>query len=105
MLGEEIPLLARVFQICDIYDALSFARPYKPALPTTEVRRILLEETARGWRDPRLVEVFLGLVDGDPDAFMVREDVGDDLGRSLFDDIQRAAEQTDLPSPLRDPNA
>ena len=104
LLGEEIPLLARVFQICDIYDALSFARPYKPALPTTEVRRILLEETERGWRDPTLVEVFLGLVDGDPDAFLVREDVDDDLGRSLFDDIQRAAEQSDLPSPLRDPN-
>ena len=94
--GEEIPLLARVFQICDIHDALSFARPYKPALSTAEVRRILLEETARGWRDPTLVEVFIGLVDSDPDAVMVREDVAEDLGRSLFDALQGAAGQTDL---------
>lgn len=102
--GADIPLLARVFQICDIYDALTFARPYKPALPTSEVLRILREETARGWRDPALVEVFLNLVEREPEAFMVREQIGEDLGLALFEDIQRAAEQTNLPSPMREPN-
>jgi len=29
--GEEIPLLARILQVADIYDALTTARPYKPA--------------------------------------------------------------------------
>lgn len=56
--GEEIPLVARVLQIADIFDALTTARPYKPAYPPQKALEILREETARGWRDPELVEVF-----------------------------------------------
>src|ERR1035437_6889770 len=29
--GEQIPLLARILQVADIYDAITTARPYKPA--------------------------------------------------------------------------
>lgn len=56
--GEEIPLLARILQTCDIYDALTTARPYKPALSHEESIRIMREEVECGWRDRRLVEVF-----------------------------------------------
>ncbi len=61
--GEEIPLLARVLQIADIYDALTNPRPYKPAYPPQEAIRIIREETERGWRDPDVVRVFLNLHD------------------------------------------
>jgi putative two-component system response regulator len=57
--GEEIPLLARVLQIADIYDALTSPRPYKPAYTPAEALRTLEEETGSGWRDPALVELFL----------------------------------------------
>jgi putative two-component system response regulator len=57
--GEEIPLLARVLQIADIYDALTSPRPYKPTYSANEALRIMEEETARGWRDPDLMELFL----------------------------------------------
>src|SRR5579875_461042 len=57
--GEEIPLLARVLQIADIYDALTNSRCYKPAYTPKEAIRILEEETARGWRDPEIVSQFL----------------------------------------------
>jgi putative two-component system response regulator len=59
--GEEIPLLARVLQIADIYDALTSTRPYKQAHTPDQAIGILLEETQKGWRDPAIVEVFLEL--------------------------------------------
>ena len=90
--GEDIPLLARIFQICDIYDALSYERPYKPALAPAAVEKIMREETERGWRDPALMSVFLDVLAREPDAFRAPGDVQDDLGLSLFEGIQRSRE-------------
>ena len=56
--GEKIPLLARILQLADIYDALTTARPYKRALSPDEALSVLREEVAKGWRDPKLVETF-----------------------------------------------
>lgn len=56
--GEEIPLLARVIQIVDIYDALTTVRPYKPSLTHEEALLRLDTETTWGWRDPELVSLF-----------------------------------------------
>ncbi|HUA85205.1 MAG TPA: HD domain-containing phosphohydrolase [Bryobacteraceae bacterium] len=56
--GEEIPLLARILQVADIYDALTTARPYKPAFTHQHAIEIMLEEAQRGWRDPELVPLF-----------------------------------------------
>lgn len=64
--GEQIPLLARVLQVADIYDALTNPRPYKPAFSKERALQILQEETDRGWRDPEVVRLFLRLkVDGE----------------------------------------
>lgn len=56
--GEEIPLLARIIQVADIYDALTTARPYKPAFTHDQAISIMLEEAGRGWRDPELMPLF-----------------------------------------------
>lgn len=56
--GEEIPLLARILQVADIYDALTTSRPYKPAFSHDHAIEIMLEEARRGWRDPELVPLF-----------------------------------------------
>jgi putative two-component system response regulator len=64
--GDAIPLLARILQIADIYDALTTERPYKLALPHNEAVCILSEEARRGWRDPRLVSAFLDLTRSGP---------------------------------------
>jgi putative two-component system response regulator len=56
--GEEIPLLARVLQVADIYDALTTARSYKPAFSHSYALEIMLEESQRGWRDPELIPLF-----------------------------------------------
>jgi cyclic di-GMP phosphodiesterase len=60
--GENIPLLARVLQLADIYDALTTARPYKRAFTSQEAVAIMWEETLKGWRDPELMKVFVGLL-------------------------------------------
>jgi putative two-component system response regulator len=56
--GEEIPLLARIIQVADIYDALTTSRPYKPAFSHDQAIAVMLEEARRGWRDPELVPLF-----------------------------------------------
>ena len=59
--GEEIPLEGRICAICDVYDALGSARPYKKPWTPQEV----LDEIARGSGthfDPAIVTAFLALI-------------------------------------------
>lgn len=63
--GEKIPLLARILQVADIYDALTTARPYKPAFTHDEAIQIMMDESRRGWRDPELVLLFGQLTGSD----------------------------------------
>ncbi len=60
--GESIPLLARILQVVDIYDALITARPYKHALSPDEALKVIRDEVKKGWRDPQLVEVFADIL-------------------------------------------
>ena len=57
--GEDIPFLARVFQLLDIYDALAGNRPYKAALRHEEIVAQMKSECDEGLLDPRLTERFL----------------------------------------------
>jgi len=61
LLGDQIPLLARVLQVADIYDALTSPRPYKPPYSAERALEIMAEETARGWRDPEIMSLFFRL--------------------------------------------
>jgi putative two-component system response regulator len=66
--GEEIPLLARILQVADIYDALTTARPYKKAFTHSEAANVMLQEVERGWRDAELVSLFLDLCESAADG-------------------------------------
>ncbi len=57
MVGEDIPLVARIVAIADAYDAMATDRPYKAALPLDECEAIL-RKTAGKMYDPQLCEVF-----------------------------------------------
>jgi len=60
--GDGIPMLARVFQVVDVYDALTNDRPYRRALPVEEALALQRQETVRGWWDREIFEAFAAMV-------------------------------------------
>ncbi|HJT70108.1 MAG TPA: HD domain-containing phosphohydrolase [Terriglobales bacterium] len=61
--GDSIPLLARILQVADIYDALTTTRPYKPALTHDHAAATMRDEARAGFWDPELVDNFLSMLD------------------------------------------
>jgi putative two-component system response regulator len=61
--GTEIPVLARVLQVVDVYDALRTARPYKPALSHDQAARTMRDEARAGFWDEDLTAAFLSLLE------------------------------------------
>ena len=45
--GEDIPLSARIMNICDIYDALRSQRPYKPSFDHSRTMNIIIHGDGR----------------------------------------------------------
>ena len=61
--GDEIPLDARIIGAADAFDAMTTARPYRPALPVSEaVRRITASMGTQF--DPVVAEALVEAVDG-----------------------------------------
>jgi len=58
--GEGIPLMARIFAVVDVYDALRSERPYRPAWTEKKTREHICEQAGLHF-DPRVVGVFLRL--------------------------------------------
>jgi len=60
--GEEIPFVARLFAVVDVWDALSFDRPYRKGLPQNTVRRHLMADRGIHF-DPRAVDMYIQLLE------------------------------------------
>jgi HD-GYP domain-containing protein (c-di-GMP phosphodiesterase class II) len=58
LMGERIPLAARIVAIADVYDALSARRVYKEPFPHSECVAIIRREAGKQF-DPDLIRVFL----------------------------------------------
>lgn len=56
--AEEIPLVARIVAVADVYDALTSKRPYKKAMSHQESRQIIVDGTGKHF-DPVVVAAFL----------------------------------------------
>jgi putative two-component system response regulator len=59
---EEIPLLPRVLQVVDVYDALRTARPYKSSLSHEQAAAAMRREAQSGLWDEELVTQFFVLL-------------------------------------------
>ena len=60
--GDEIPFLAQIMAIVDVYDALVTDRVYRAALTLAAASEELRAEAARGWHERRLVDEFISIV-------------------------------------------
>ena len=61
--ADRVPLLARVMQLADIFDALTTERSYKHALDTGAALAQMQIEVEKGWWDPALFRIFARLVE------------------------------------------
>ncbi len=60
LMGDEIPLGARIFAVADTLDAMTSDRPYRRALPFTAAREEIRQQSGRQF-DPQVVEAFFSL--------------------------------------------
>src|SRR5579864_7861843 len=61
--GADIPVLPRVLQVVDVYDALCTTRPYKPALSHEQAAQTMHEEAHRGLWDAELVAEYFSMLE------------------------------------------
>jgi hypothetical protein len=65
--GDEIPLPARIFAVCDVYDALVSERPYKPAWTHEAAVQEIISQTGKHF-DPAVVDAFVEVMSLKTDA-------------------------------------
>lgn len=62
LIGEAIPLQARIVAVADVYDALRSHRPYKPAWSRQDAVQYIADQSGRHF-DPQCVEAFINQID------------------------------------------
>lgn len=60
--GDQIPLTARIFMICDVFDALTSKRPYKKKFSFEKSINIIKEKAGTHF-DPELVSTFCSIIE------------------------------------------
>ncbi len=64
LLGEQIPLAARIFAVVDVYDALTSDRPYRAAWSVERTVAHIRSESGKHF-DPKVAEAFLTMIGED----------------------------------------
>jgi putative two-component system response regulator len=60
--GDEIPLIAQIIGVVDVFDAVTHERPYQQTRSAADAVELLRDHVTRGWRDRRIVDAFAGIV-------------------------------------------
>ncbi|KDR96331.1 HD-GYP domain, c-di-GMP phosphodiesterase class II (or its inactivated variant) [Peptoclostridium litorale DSM 5388] len=55
--GDQIPIIAQIISVADVYEALTSDRSYRKAMSSSDAMKILKEEAGKGL-NPELVDVF-----------------------------------------------
>lgn len=59
--GQQIPLVARIFAVSDVFDALTSNRPYRTAWSVKKTLDYIHSQSGRHF-DPKIVEAFLAMI-------------------------------------------
>jgi len=59
--GDDIPLLAQIVSIVDVFDALTTDRPYRHALPVATAYQMMRDNARAGWCRDELLTAFIDL--------------------------------------------
>ena len=73
--GKNIPVVARIFAIADVFDALTSKRPYKEPM-SFEKTMSILDEGSNTHFDPELIETFKEIAPALYKEYCGREDDG-----------------------------
>ena len=60
---DDIPVIARIIHLLDVYDALISHRPYRPAMEYLDVKKILLAGKGKKY-DPEILDIFIEVLEG-----------------------------------------
>jgi putative two-component system response regulator len=60
--GDQIPIVAQIIGLVDVYDAITTDKPYQHVQSVDEALSVLRLQVERGWRDPELVAHFTRIV-------------------------------------------
>lgn len=76
LVGDQIPLMARILAVADAFDAMGSDRPYRGGMPLEQIERILVEGAGTQW-DARVIRAY----------FAAREDI-----RRIWENCRESAE-------------
>jgi len=95
LMGDEIPIGARIFAVADTLDAMTSDRPYRRALSFSVARAEITSESDHQF-DPKVVEVFLTIPEEDWEN--MRQEVA--KGPNRFSGQKRASPKPSVRQPL-----
>ena len=87
---SEIPLVARIVAVADVYDALTSKRPYKKAMTHLESREIIVAGAGKHF-DPQIVEAFLNHEGEFEEISVHQQTISDEAATSNFQRLCEAA--------------
>lgn len=97
--GTEIPLVARIVSVADVYDALTSKRPYKQAMSHAQSRNIIVEGSGKHF-DPEIVQAFLKHEHEFEAVSIHQQSLTDEQATSNFHRLCEAARSSDKDAEL-----
>lgn len=82
LVGQQIPLIARILAVADTFDALTSDRPYRTGMSLAKAESILVDGSGSQW-DPRVVNAF----------FLARQDILE-IGSQWQDHLRQLLDRT-----------